>query len=456
MEYAESIDRLLTLVDHERTSPIGPRQKLVYDLRRVEALLDRLGNPHLKVPTVHVAGTKGKGSTAALCDAALHAAGFATGFYSSPHLHHFRERIRRDGQPITETEFAGLVVQLWPAHLAVSENAGLGPVSLFEFMTGMGFQSFAGDNVSFQTIEVGLGGRLDATNVVRPEVAVITSISLDHTAILGDSLAQIASEKAGIIKPESAVIVAPQRTEVRSVIDRACQQSGVCPVHVGEDVTWEAGDADIDGQCVSVRTGSDEYQLRIPLLGDHQLENAATAVAALEALRDRGHFIPADAIQRGFASVSWPCRMEVLSRSPLIVADGAHNLYSMDALLNTLPRYIPHDRLVLVVGFSRDKSVAEMTERLVEARPRVFATSSRHPRSLDSATVAATFQALGTPAVETDNPKEALARALEVAEPGDLVLVTGSLFVAAQAREAILGIEPEIYPDLLQFNQRVP
>ena len=168
MNYRESIDWLLSLVDHERTVQAGPRQKAIYNLSRIEALLELLGDPHTAARTIHIAGTKGKGSTAALCDAALHAAGYRTGFYSSPHLHSFRERIRRDTKAISETEFSALVEKLSSHQQRVTNNAGLGPVSLFEFMTAMGFQCFADGKSDFQTIEVGLGGRLDATNVVKP------------------------------------------------------------------------------------------------------------------------------------------------------------------------------------------------------------------------------------------------------------------------------------------------
>jgi dihydrofolate synthase/folylpolyglutamate synthase len=262
-------------------------------------------------------------------------------------------------------------------------------------------------------------------------------------------VAQIAAEKAGIIKPGADVVVAPQSPEAGAVIDRVCHRLGARPVHVGVDVTWEGGAADIDGQCLLVRGRLDRYRLKIPLLGRHQLENAATAVAALEVLREQGREVPPDAIRRGFAAVSWPCRMEVLSRSPLVVADGAHNLYSMDNLLDSLRRYLSYRRLVVVVGFSRDKNVAEMVRRLAEAKPLVFATGSRHPRALDPGAVAARFRALGTHAVETATPQEALDGALDAAEAEDLVLVTGSLFVAAEAREAMLGIEPELYPGLL-------
>ncbi|MEK7814565.1 MAG: folylpolyglutamate synthase/dihydrofolate synthase family protein [Chloroflexota bacterium] len=449
MDYRHAIDHLLSLVDRERSAPSGPRQKLIYDLGRMEALLERLGSPHLAVPTIHIAGTKGKGSTAALCDAALHAAGYHTGFYSSPHLHSFRERIRLDTLPIAEGKFAALVEQLWPHQQWVWDNAGLGPVSLFEFMTAMAFQCFAQEGVDFQTIEVGLGGRLDATNLVRPQVCVITSLSLDHTAILGESLAQIAAEKAGIIKPGVPVVIAPQQPAARSVLLSVCQERHARPIQLGVDITWEGGPADDTGQRLVVHGQLGAYQLWIPLLGTFQLENAAAAVAALEALAQQGYHVSNEAIREGFARVSWPCRLEVLRRDPLVVADGAHNVQSIAALLDSLPRYLKYRRLLLIVGVSRDKNVSQMVELLAAGKPQVFVSRSRHPRSLAPATLAAQFRAQGVDAAETGTVAEAVDQALSLAEPGDLVLATGSLFVAAEVREAMLGIEPELYPDLL-------
>lgn len=456
MDYHQAIDQLLSLVDHERSITLGPRQKAVYDLSRVQALLHRMGDPHLNSPTVHVAGTKGKGSTAALCDAALHAAGYRTGFYSSPHLHSFRERVRLNGDPIEEPEFSALVEKLWPHHLWVSESTGLGAVTLFEFMTAMGFCFFADQAVDFQVIEVGLGGRLDATNVVKPEVCVITPISRDHMAILGDTLAEIALEKAGIIKEGVPVVISPQPPEAREAIAEVCREKGAPPVFVGEDVTWTAGAADTWGQEFSVRSKLGEYQLRTPLLGAHQLANAATALAALEALQTRGHHLPAEAIAEGFAKVSWPCRMEVLSRDPLVVADGAHNDYSVGVLLESLPKYFDYQRLVLIVGFSRDKQVAEMVDILARVDATLIATGSRHPRSLSPEQILAHFRNRNVEAVATSSSREALAIASDQVGPNDLVLVTGSLFVAAEAREALLGIEAEVYPDLIPAHQSQP
>ena len=464
MDYRQSIDALLSMVDHERNR-LGPRQKAIGDLSRMERFMDRLGNPQRHAKTIHVAGTKGKGSTAAFCDSALNAAGFHTGFYSSPHLHHFTERIRLDRLPISEEGYAGLMDQLWP-HRTDDDPGSSHPfeaVTLFEFMTGMAYQCFAQEKVDFQTIEVGLGGRLDATNVVTPDVAVITSISLDHTAILGDTLGEIASEKAGIIKPGSAVVVAPQAPEAMSRILEACRHQGSKPILAGRDVTWdkvETGRDPWQGQSLMVKGRRGEYQLDIPLLGEHQLENAATAIAALEALIDQGHEIPAEAIKQGFSQVSWPGRMEVLSRNPLFVADGAHNLYSVNSLMESLKGYSLSGRLIVVAGFSRDKSVADMVNRLArvnpvsQAKPIVFAARSRHPRSLPAAAIAAHFGNEGIDAVESASVADAVTQALALASPGDLVLATGSLFVVAEAREAILGIEPEIYPDLLPQDLR--
>ena len=454
MKYTDAIDLLLSLVDHERTSPVGPRQKAIFDLGRMERLLHRLGGLQNAAPVIHVAGTKGKGSTAALCDSSLHAAGYHTGFYSSPHLHSFRERIRRNTNPIPEDEFSRLVEDLWPHQEWIGRHESLGPVTLFEFMTGMAFQCFRDNNTDFQVIEVGLGGRLDATNIVNADVSIITSISLDHTAILGDTIGEIAREKAGIIKSGGTVVIAPQKPEALSVILDVCQSLSARPILVGKDVTWSPGPASIDGQAVTVAGRHKTYELRVPLLGKYQLENAATAVAALESLRDQGHTIPDEAIQHGFDNVVWPCRMEVLSRDPLVVVDGAHNEYSMDSLLESLGSYIDFQRLILIVGFSRDKSVAKMVVRLAEMNPVVFASRSRHPRSTPPMQIASLFNEHGIEATETATLAQALTQARGLAEEGDLILATGSLFVAAEVREEILGIEPELYPDLLPADLR--
>ena len=455
--YADSIARLLGLVDHERSAPAQPRQKRIYDLRNVERLLARMGNPHRRQGVVHVAGTKGKGSTAAMVESIARAAGYSTGFYSSPHLHSFCERIRRDGKPISRKQFAELTDAVWPHHRNNAADPESGPATLFEYLTAMGFQCFAQEGVDVSVIEVGLGGRLDATNVVAPEVSVITPVSLDHMAILGDTIGEIAADKAGIIKPGTPVVVGPQFPEAMAAIERAATEQSAPVMRVGEAITWDVKDASADGQLLEIRGRRDTYRLRLPLLGDFQGANAATAVGAVEALADAGYAVDRHAIIAGLETVEWPGRMEVLAREPTLVVDGAHNDHSVATLLATLEAYVPHRNLVVVAGFSRDKQVDAMVELLAQRAHRVVATRSRHPRSMPPQEIAKLFlgqQAAAERVEVTAHTDDAIARAAASADVDDLVLVTGSLFVVAEAREAVLGIEPETYPDLLPPDLR--
>jgi dihydrofolate synthase/folylpolyglutamate synthase len=445
LQYQEAIGNVLSLFDAERARVDGPRQKIIYDLARMREFLDRIGNPHLRVPTVHIAGTKGKGSTAALCDAAFHAAGLGTGFYSSPHLHTFRERLRRDCEPVSEEEFAGLVDDLW----MLRNVDGTDTVTLFEFLTGMAFQCFDQAHAAVQTIEVGLGGKLDATNVVDAQVCVVTSVSMDHAKILGDTIGEIAADKAGIIKPGSTPVIAPQRAEALASILEACNRVGVQPVLIGRDVSWEPRGSNPKSQQFTVHGLRGSYDLDIPLLGDYQMENATTAVVAVEAMCNaQGFDMPAETLARGFASVSWPCRMEVLEREPVVIADGAHNDYSVDKLLETLPHYFQYDRLVVVAGFSRDKNVDAMVTSMAPAADLVVATQARHPRAMAIDELSELLREKGARTEPAGTPREALEYARNAAGARGLVLATGSLFLAAEVREAALGIEPEIYPTL--------
>jgi dihydrofolate synthase/folylpolyglutamate synthase len=274
-------------------------------------------------------------------------------------------------------------------------------------------------------------------------------------AVLGNTIGEIAADKAGIIKAGATVVIAPQSPSALSPILAACQEKEAAPILVGRDVTWEEGRIGTDGQRFTVRGLRGEYELYMPLLGAHQLENAASAVAALEALAGQGIEVPPKAMEIGFERVSWPCRMEVLSRSPLLVADGAHNVYSVQSLLKSLPKYLEYDRLVLVAGFSRDKDVEDMAEALGEQADIVIATASRHPRSMTPAEVAGLFGDSRATVTEALTPADALKMAMDGAGKKDLVLATGSLFLTAEVRESALGIEPEIYPELPTPGSRV-
>jgi dihydrofolate synthase/folylpolyglutamate synthase len=457
--YDDAIATLLSLVDHERSAPTLPRQKRIYDLRNIQRLLERMGEPQRLPGIAHVAGTKGKGSTAAMIESIMRAAGHSTGFYSSPHLHSFCERIRRNGQPVSQRRFAKLTDAVWPYHIANAADPDAGPATLFEYLTAMAFWCFHQDQTDCSVIEVGLGGKLDATNVVTPAVSAITPVSLDHMAILGDTIGEIAADKAGIIKPDVPVVVAPQSEEAAGVIRAIARRQSAPIVSVGDDVRWETACLGIDGQDVTVHGQLATYHARLPLLGRFQGANAATAVAAAESLSASGYRITPQAVADGLASVEWPCRLEVLSRNPMLVADGAHNDHSVAAVLETLGDYLPHRRLILVTGFSRDKQVDAMVKLLSRRAARVIATRSRHPRSMRPSEIADAFRQSGlpTPAV-TSCPQVSIAvdEARAIAGDNDLILVTGSLFVAAEAREAIVGIAPEKYPDLVPADLRSP
>ena len=419
----------------------------VFHLDRMRLLLDRVGNPHLDVPTIHVAGTKGKGSTAAMITSILTADGYTTGLYTSPHLHRVTERIRVGLDPISRESFAGLVDELWPEAEYVSERGDHGALTFFEFVTAMAFLHFAKIRADFQVIEVGLGGRLDATNVARPEVCVITPIMLDHVAVLGDTIELIAGEKAGIIKPGVPVVVSPQSDTAIKVFAGVASERNARLIEVSEVVKIRPGASGLDGQAFELRTGKGAYDLHTTLLGDYQRENAATAVTAVELL---SRPVSREGIVEGLAGVRWPARMQLMSADGVrVLADGAHNPESVAHLREAVRKYFEFERLILVFGATRSHSADGMIAELAGLSPVVAAVKSRHPKSATVETVAEAARATGLEvALESNRVGKAVSWAVREAGPDDLVLATGSLAVAAEVIEKIEGIEPEIYEGL--------
>jgi dihydrofolate synthase/folylpolyglutamate synthase len=445
LDYGSALRRILSLADYERmagvTSPVSK-----FDLTRMVELTERLGHPERCAPVVHVAGTKGKGSVAAMIASICSAAGLRTGLFTSPHLHTFRERLRVNGIPVSEVRFARLVAQIWPHVEAMeAENADEKP-STFEALTAMAFELFRAERVDVQVLEVGLGGRLDSTNVADGEVAIITSLSLDHTAILGNSLEQIAAEKAGIIKSGARVVLAPQVSEADAVVAEVCRRQGARLWRLGTEVIWQAGSADLAGQQVRVQTPSGASSLWVPLLGVHQQENVAVAVAAVASLESKKADISAEAVERGIRSVDWPGRFQVLATRPYVVVDGAHNPYSMAWLRQTAQEAIAPRSTTVVFGCSLDKDLSGMVAELMPLAHRVVVCASRHPRAVPPDQLRLAFDQAGLTVEMADQVPDAL----ELAQAGgdDLVLVTGSLFVVAEALEAWFGIVPERYPEL--------
>jgi dihydrofolate synthase/folylpolyglutamate synthase len=412
-------------------------------------LLRLAGNPHLRIPAIHVTGTKGKGSAAAMMHSILLAAGHRAGIFTSPHLHTYRERIKIGREPLDEAQFAHLVNALWPAVEELARRDGADPVRHFELLTAMAFACFSEAGCAYQVLEVGVGGRLDATNVIeRPLVSILTSIGMDHMVSLGNDVADIAREKAGIIKPGCPAVSAPQRPEAMEVLRRAAEERGSRLAEVGRAFRFERLSSDLSGQRFCIHEPAGRFEGWIPLLGQHQLENAACVLAACRALQEQGVPLPDEAIVQGLRSVEWPARLEVLRRDPLFVIDGAHNPHSAACLRAAVAEYLPHRRLCLLFGISSDKDLAGIADELAPIAHRVMACRSRHYRSRAPADIAALFQERGVPAQACATVDDAIQAAVQQAEPGDLILGAGSIFIVAEIREKVLGIAPELYPHL--------
>ncbi|MBN2463596.1 MAG: bifunctional folylpolyglutamate synthase/dihydrofolate synthase [Dehalococcoidia bacterium] len=432
MNYRQAEKYILSFTDYEKIPGIA-YTSANYDLRRMEKLLQPLGNPHLGTKTVHIAGTKGKGSTAAMISQVLIAAGYKTGLFTSPHLNTLRERVRINGTMISEADFAALVTRLKPIIEKVNKEAIYGELTTFEILTAIIFAYFKKNSVDFQVLEVGLGGRLDATNVAKADVCVITSLSLDHTEILGDTVAKIATEKAGIIKPGCMVIIAPQVKEAEKVIEQTCRQKQAKLIQVGKDITWQKTDGDLHQQTLKIEGRTGDYDLTIPLLGDHQLENAATALAALEALICLGAKISARNIAQGFSQVNWPGRLQILSHEPMVIVDGAHNAYSMGKLVEFIRNHFTCNRCFVIFGSSCDKDIPGMARELKPLTDNIIVTSSSHPRAASISILVEEFAKQGIKADVTENISTALSKTLATTQKTGLILVTGSLFVVAEA-----------------------
>ncbi len=427
MDYRDTLAYIYTYTNYERKGL--PKYTMTnYDLARIETLLARLGNPHREFKSLLIAGTKGKGSTAAFSEAMLRAAGYRTGLYVSPHLHTFRERIQISGELISEAEVVRLTQEL-RQHLEAVPG-----LTAFEVITAIAFYAFAEADIQVAVLEVGLGGRLDATNVSDPLVAVITSISYDHTQLLGDTLALIAREKAGIIRPGALVISAPQVPEAMTMIEEICQGRRAELVVVGEEeYRWQPGRATLRGQSFELH----DERYWIPLLGRHQIANAVTAWAALDGLETRaGLSVPAAARQEGLRTTYWPGRLEILGDTPFVVVDSAHNGDSASKLRSALEDFFPGHHVILIFGASADHPFDDALHELLPAADQVYVTRSRHPRAAAPEILSQAVAALDYESDTVASVPQALDVALEKAAPNDLICITGSIFTVADAREA--------------------
>jgi dihydrofolate synthase / folylpolyglutamate synthase len=436
MNYSESVRALMAL-GRELASPQQARVQK-FGLANIALLAEALGNPQRKMPCVHVAGTNGKGSTAAMLESILRAAGLRTGLYTSPHLERINERIRINGEDISDEDFASAWtrVQTSIESLLASGTLAAHP-TYFECITALAFVAFAESGVKFAVYEVGLGGRLDSTNIVEPEVAVITSIDFDHESFLGHSIAEIAGEKAGIIKPGIWVVSSAERPEARAVIARRCSEVGARLVEV--DAAWKLEETEITGGCYrAVATTADsqtKIMLEPPLPGRFQIRNALTAATAARLLAERGFPVKDDAIERGIRSVRWAGRLERLNERPAVYLDGAHNPAGAKELLKFWKENFAGRRIFLVYGAMRDKAVDEIAGLLFPSADFVVLTEPLQPRAISAVLLAEMTAHLAKDSAVVRDPAAALERAIEMASPDDAVFATGSLYLVGDLRE---------------------
>ena len=418
MTYKESLDYLTSL----------GRFGIKLGLERTQALLHALGDPQDLFQGVHVAGTNGKGSVSAMLASILQAAGYRIGLMPKPHLVSYTERIQVDQRPIHEAAFAALLTELQPVISKVA--AELGPPTEFEILTSAALHYFARAGIDLLVCEVGLGGRLDSTNVLNLGVEVITNIALDHTQHLGSTLEAIAAEKAGILKPDSLAITGAQPPAL-AVIEAAARQQRIPLLRLGHEIEVRALDREWGGVEATITTPAGTYRdLRVPLLGHHQAENAALAVAAIDGLRSRGWDISDGAMRDGLARTRWPGRLEVIDRHPIVLVDGAHNPAGLERSLAAVRTLAKGRPLVIVFGAMKDKDLPAMLSKLQAMGAPVIFSAIGWQRAAAPADLAKQF---GEPADVAASSKEAIARARERAGANGLVLVCGSLYLVGEA-----------------------
>ena len=456
MSYETAIARMFAL-GHELAHT--PSQK--FDLAHMRVLLAAMEHPEVRFPSILIAGTNGKGSTAATLASILRVSGLKTGLYTSPHLVHINERIRINGVPISDDAFTLIhdLVDRTAERLVEEDELPWHP-SFFEMLTAMAFEHFSRERVDVAVLEVGMGGRLDATNVVAPCVSVITDISLDHQKFLGNTVTEIAREKVGIIRPGSPVVILPQQPQANDVIGNAILEQGsravsavpyvppVSPASASYVIDPRSGRQSSEGTASSTTHPVSRYPLQVmgkqilietPLVGRHQLRNVALAIAAAEELHNQGFAISPEAIERGVRETRWPGRFQVIPRSatvPEFVMDVAHNPAGAWALRSTLSACYADRRLTFLFGAMRDKAIGEIGEILFPLAERVIVTKAENPRSATPQEIRAAAVRTSTEIIDAENVPEALAKAKTSSDIDDVIVVTGSIYVVGEAMRA--------------------
>ncbi|MGH4118562.1 bifunctional folylpolyglutamate synthase/dihydrofolate synthase [Clostridium sp.] len=445
MNYTESMEYI------KNTAKFGSK----LGLERTEKILELLGNPHKKIKCVHIAGTNGKGSTTAMVANILVEAGYNIGTYTSPFIEEFEERIQINNKNISKDDLSHIVTEVSSAVEKVVELGYSNPTE-FEIITCAGFLYFFQKKIDFAIVEVGLGGRLDSTNVIIPVLSVITSISLDHTQILGDTLDKIAYEKAGIIKEGIPVIMFPQEKQSEEVIERICTLKKCklikvprnSAVYLGKEnlkqiaITQVEGTIYTDNKAITQKieiktTKNNDYIIDLSLLGKHQVLNCCVAVHVIEELILQGVTVNKENILTGLKTVKWPVRLEVMHQKPLVVIDGAHNIDGIKNLTESIDMYFDYNKIILILGILADKQVEEMIKTIVPKVSRVIAVTPHSIRAELSEELKVQVEKYTTNCESIENYEKAYEKALSYCQEEDLVLVAGSLYMAGDMRRII-------------------
>jgi dihydrofolate synthase/folylpolyglutamate synthase len=444
-DYESALDYIYSFIDYSLTKDLrySPEK---FNLDRMARFMDLLGNPQNKYKVIHVAGTKGKGSICAMITSILTQAGYRVGFYSSPHMIEFTERIRIGDQEIEKEMIVSYCNHL-SSYIEQIEN-----LSTFEIITGMAFQYFADQKVDFAVIEVGMGGRLDATNVVNPVITAISSISIDHTQVLGKSIKKIAAEKAGIIKNGIPVVLATQKARAEEIVRSESNKKKAKLVNVRECCSYIIQNSHLHGQEISIsfhlpnskiNQPADSLELFIPLVGDHQVDNVITAVMVIRELAGMGWQITDTDIKNGMRNLMWQGRFEIISENPLMFIDGAHNVDSFIKLRDTIRKYLAGRQITLLFGVSEDKQVKRMLKEIRTSVHHLVITQSTHPRAMDPFIVEEIAKQLGYDCTVEPDITKAVERLMKNRGKSDAIIASGSLFVAGAVKEIMTKKVPK-------------
>src|SRR3954468_23656985 len=433
--FSKAMRFLATLADFERLRIVRYNSQN-FDLDRMRTLLKKLGNPHEQFRCVHVAGTKGKGSTCAMIASMLQACGYKVGVYTSPHLVDIRERIQINGEMISHAEFARLIKGIEPMIARMKPTP-----TYFDVLTAAAFKYFADQKVDIAIVETGLGGRLDSTNVIKPEVTAITSISKDHMAQLGNTLALIAQEKAGIFKKDIPAVTVTQDPDAEAVLARVAAKVGAPFDVAGKSIEFsyrfESSRMLGPHNRVCLTTPATKFEhLAVPLMGEHQAINCGLALAVIDKLKTRGLPINDMKAMEGLAKTTIPGRMEIINQTPKVIVDGAHNAASIDAMMRAIGQHVPYDSMVVIFGCCSDKDVPGMLERITSGADKVIFTPVNNIRSSNPAELAARYVELyGKMAQVAGSLEDALAIANRAVTKEDLICITGSFYLVGQAKK---------------------